>query len=226
MVGACRGAPRVTEEAGPGGGPAATEAAFLPAVPAGEGEPTEAAFLPAVPAGENEPTGEPAPDAAEVSCQGPLEPTPPNAEGPFYKAGSPERTDLTLPELTGERLELTGRVLTSDCEPIAGAAVDFWQTDAGGNYDNAGFNLRGVQFTDADGRYELFTILPGRYPGRPPHIHVKVRPPGGDELTTQIYFIGIDSGGQDSLFDERLAVESVQDENGAWLAVFDFVLSP
>jgi protocatechuate 3,4-dioxygenase beta subunit len=35
----------------------------------------------------------------------------------------------------------------------------------------------------------LETILPGLYSSRPiEHIHVKVRPDGGQEITTQLYF--------------------------------------
>ena len=57
-----------------------------------------------------------------------------------------------------------------------------------GNYDNVGFRLRGHQFTDAEGRYPLQTIVPGLYPGRTRHIHVKVQAPNGPILTTQLYF--------------------------------------
>jgi hypothetical protein len=46
------------------------------------------------------------------------------------------------------------------------------------------------EMVDEMGRYRLETIVPARYPGCPPHIHVKVNAPGGLVLTTQIYFEG------------------------------------
>jgi protocatechuate 3,4-dioxygenase beta subunit len=67
--------------------------------------------------------------------------------------------------------------------------LDFWQADAKGEYDSAGYRLRGHQFADVQGRYYLETILPGLYSSRPiEHIHVKVRPEGGQEITSQLYF--------------------------------------
>ena len=52
-----------------------------------------------------------------------------------------------------------------------------------------GDRLRGHQFTDESGRYHLETVLPGLYSSRPiEHIHVKVRPESGAEITSQLYF--------------------------------------
>jgi len=60
---------------------------------------------------------------------------------------------------------------------VGGALLDFWQADAAGDYDNTGFRLRGHQFSGADGRFRLATVVPGLYPGRTRHIHVKVQRP-------------------------------------------------
>ena len=91
--------------------------------------------------------------------------------------------------MQGTRLILVGYVLDQNCQPLPNAWLDFWQADANGEYDNAGYRLRGHQFTDAQGRYYLETILPGLYSSRPiEHIHVKVRPEGGQEITSQLYF--------------------------------------
>ncbi|MGH2560891.1 MAG: dioxygenase, partial [Thermomicrobiales bacterium] len=87
-------------------------------------------------------------------------------EGPFYSPDTPERTSLLEPDMPGTRLLVTGYVYSTDCTPISGALLDFWQADDGGVYDNEGFRLRGHQFTDDDGRFELETIVPGLYPGR------------------------------------------------------------
>jgi protocatechuate 3,4-dioxygenase beta subunit len=79
-------------------------------------------------------------------------------------------------------------VLTRSCRPVANALVDLWQADDGGEYDNKGFCLRGHVFTDAQGRYSFRTIMPGLYPGRTRHYHVKVQAPSRPVLITQFYF--------------------------------------
>ncbi|RPI86347.1 MAG: intradiol ring-cleavage dioxygenase [Chloroflexi bacterium] len=110
-------------------------------------------------------------------------------EGPYYKPDTPERNSLLEAGMQGTRLILVGYVLDQNCQPLPDAWLDFWQAAANGEYDNTGYRLRGHQFSDARGRYYLETILPGLYSSRPiEHIHVKVRPEGGQEVTTQLYF--------------------------------------
>ena len=86
--------------------------------------------------------------------------------------------------MPGTRIVVEGSVLTTDCRPMPQALVDFWQADDRGQYDNAGYRLRGHQFTDDTGHYRLETIVPGLYPGRTRHIHVKVQAPNQPVLTT------------------------------------------
>jgi protocatechuate 3,4-dioxygenase beta subunit len=115
--------------------------------------------------------------------------TQPQMEGPYYIPDTPERNSLLEEGIQGTRLILVGYVLDQNCQPLPGAWLDFWQADANGEYDNIGDRLRGHQFTDAQGRYYLETILPGLYSSRPiEHVHVKVRPEGGVEITSQLYF--------------------------------------
>jgi protocatechuate 3,4-dioxygenase beta subunit len=127
--------------------------------------------------------------------------------------------------MPGARLIITGQVLTTECLPVVGAILDFWQADAAGVYDNAGYTLRGRQEADASGRYRLETVLPGEYPGRTPHIHVKVNAPGGPVLTTQIYFAGQAGNAADSLIQPSLVTDFVEETDGSLSAVFDFILS-
>jgi protocatechuate 3,4-dioxygenase beta subunit len=103
---------------------------------------------------------------------------------------------------------------------VQGALVDFWQADGNGVYDNTGFRLRGHQFADAAGRYRLETVVPGLYPGRTRHFHVRVQAPNRPVLTTQLYFPGERANQRDFIFNPKLVIAL----RGANSASFDFVL--
>ena len=150
--------------------------------------------------------------------------TPSQTEGPFFKPNSPERTSLREAGISGTLLTVTGYVLSTTCQPIAHALLDFWQADGSGNYDNTGFRLRGHQYTDNQGRYALDTIVPGEYPGRTRHIHVKVQVPGKAELTTQLYFPGEARNDSDGIFSPQLLMQIQQTTNGQ-LATFNFFIA-
>jgi protocatechuate 3,4-dioxygenase beta subunit len=157
------------------------------------------------------------------SCAEKDEATLSQMEGPYYKRNSPQRTSLLAPGITGTKVVIAGSVLSTDCRPIARALVDFWQADAQGVYDNAGHKLRGHQFTDEAGRYSLETVVPGLYPGRTRHVHVKVQAPNQPILTTQLYFPDEPSNARDGLFNPHLLM-MVQDTNEGKAAMFNFVL--
>ena len=149
--------------------------------------------------------------------------TPAQTEGPYFKSSSPQRSSLLESGVTGTLLTITGRVLTTACQPISAAKLDFWQADDSGNYDNVGFRLRGHQFTDADGRYTLETIVPGVYPGRTRHVHVKAQAPNQSILTTQLYFPNEPRNATDGIFSSELLM-TVSDVSGGRTATFNFVL--
>jgi protocatechuate 3,4-dioxygenase beta subunit len=157
------------------------------------------------------------------SCGADESPTATQTEGPFYKRSTPQRSSLIEPGVTGDRLMLGGFVLTIDCKPVPGAVLDFWQADAKGNYDNEGFRLRGHVLADAQGRWRLETIVPGVYPGRTRHIHVKVQPPGGRVLTTQLYFPDEPGNQRDGLFAPALQIALTRSAETAQ-GSFNFVL--
>ncbi len=158
-----------------------------------------------------------------IACRPPAPPTTAVDEGPFFKAGSPLRTSLVESGMTGIHLWLSGFVASRSCHPIANVLLDFWQADASGNYDNAGFRLRGHLPSDAQGRYQLETIIPGEYPGRTQHIHVKVQAPGRAILTTQLYFPDSPRNASDSLFRPELIVRVERTADG-FAGRFDFVV--
>jgi protocatechuate 3,4-dioxygenase beta subunit len=148
--------------------------------------------------------------------------TPGQIGGVHYRP-SPLRHDVVFASLAGTRLTLEGFVLSTACHPVNRARIDFWQADANGHYDDSGTRLRSHQFTDTQGRYRLETILPGAYPGRTRHIHVKVRAPGQATLTTELYFPGASYNARDPYFDRRLLVR-LSEVHKQLLARFDFVL--
>lgn len=153
-------------------------------------------------------------------------PTAPQTEGPFYTPDSPERRSLLDPNQPGTPIIITGQVLSPQCDPIGAALLDVWHTNAQGEYDNEGYTFRGHQFTDAEGRYWIETIVPGLYPGRTRHIHVKVQAPQQPVLTTQLYFPQEPTNQGDFLFNPQLLMalsDSHEEKRTAFN--FNFVLT-
>ena len=150
--------------------------------------------------------------------------TPELTEGPYFTPNSPKRKSILPASAVGTRLTLTGRVLTTAGKPIPNALIDFWQADARGAYDNSGYRFRGHQFTNPKGQYSLLTVVPGLYPGRTKHIHVKVQAPSEPVLTTQLFFPGVAGNRSDGIFTNECLVKRWRLVKGRRLATFDFVL--
>lgn len=161
--------------------------------------------------------------AGTPECPDRDEPTPSETAGPFFKPQSPERNSLLEPGETAAQIRLTGQVLTPDCRPLASALLDFWHANPRGIYDLKGFRYRGHLFTDANGRFELITNIPGLYPARTRHIHVRVQPRGGPLLTTQLYFPNEPRNAQDGLFMPALLMRTMEAAGGVD-ANFNFVI--
>jgi len=125
-------------------------------------------------------------------------------EGPFFVDEKLNRSDIRTDPVTGAvstgvPLTLTfnvSRVAGNACTPLTGAYLDVWHCDSAGVYsDVAGSShkfLRGYQVTDANGVARFTTVYPGWYPGRPVHIHFKLRLFAGAtrsyEFTSQLFF--------------------------------------
>lgn len=170
-------------------------------------------------------TQPPASAAATPAClDDDDEPTVAQTEGPYFTPNSPERTALFKSGMGGTKLLLTGSVVTTGCQPIARALVDFWQCDDAGVYDNSGYRLRGHQFTDANGNFRLETVVPGQYPGRTRHIHVKLQAPNKPVLTTQLYFPGEARNRQDGIYRVECEISDYVDGSGGKTGLFQFVL--
>jgi len=146
--------------------------------------------------------------------------TPSQTLGPFYPRNVDERprqTDADLLAFDGERLLsrgvplfLAGRVLDRRGQPITQAEVEIWQCDGNAVYHHpAGgaeserdphFQGYGRALTEADGGFHFRTIKPVAYPGRTPHIHVRIAPRSGGALATQLYLPDEPGNARDFLF--------------------------
>ena len=129
--------------------------------------------------------------------------TPKMAEGPFYPDKLPLDTDNDLIRVTdnatpalGQITHLGGRILDSKGEPVRNALIEIWQCDNNGVYmhsrdrnvdkHDTNFQSYGRFLTSSTGEYYFRTIKPAPYPGRTPHIHVKVSIKDKTVLTTQL----------------------------------------
>ena len=162
--------------------------------------------------------------AAAQTCRS----TPRDQLGPFYTRGAPEQSELCASGSGGkEKLLIIGRVLGTDCKPLAGALVEVWHADANGDYsnftrgkkDDPACLLRASLKTDAEGRYAFTSIVPAEYPGRPRHIHYRVSHAAHATLVTQLYFTG-DRGAA-----EGLTAVLQRDAQGVARASFDITLN-
>jgi protocatechuate 3,4-dioxygenase, beta subunit len=162
-------------------------------------------------------------------------PLAPMTDGPFYpprdwrsRSGSDWDADLTRVQrggrtfvARGEHLALALAVVDTEDRRIDGAEIEIWQCDAVGTYrhpnvDDAqadpGFQGFGSARSGADGTLALRTIRPAPYPGRTPHIHVKLRHAAFGELTSQLFVAGDPGNARDFLWrqlgaEERAALE-------------------
>jgi protocatechuate 3,4-dioxygenase beta subunit len=142
-----------------------------------------------------------APPAAADQPPGQCRLLPQAVEGPYYFDPKLVRSDIAEGR-PGIPLRLELRIIESGtCVPIPNARVDVWHADAEGIY--SGYSgqgpgrdtstkgesfLRGTQMTDRDGRVTFISVYPGWYPGRTPHIHVKVFIDQKRLATAQVYF--------------------------------------
>jgi protocatechuate 3,4-dioxygenase beta subunit len=154
---------------------------------------------------------------------GELTQTPREIEGPYFRLGAPERSNLLEPGDKPE-LVLSGRVLNEKGTPIPGAVVNLWSSDAVGNYDMLGYRYHGWQACDADGHYEFTTIVPGCYePRNAKHLHVKVQGISSP-VTTQLYVGGEPGNEEDDYYSSDLVVACTTDADGTRHGTYDFVL--
>ena len=95
--------------------------------------------------------------------------------GPFFPPefafGANDLTVLEGSRVKGEPIEITGRVVQADGQPLDNLVLEIWQADADGRYDNPDFLGWGRAATDAQGVFRFLTIKPGAAGGRAPCIN-------------------------------------------------------
>lgn len=182
--------------------------------------------------------------------------------GPFHRPDAPELplSANIAGDLQGEPTIVRGRVLSASGSPIRNARLDVWQSDAEGFYDLQMSNiqgtvLRGVFYSDAEGRYSFRTIKPayypipddgpvgqmlaamGRHPYRPAHIHFIISADGCKSVTTELFVDADPYLDSDAVFGvrESLVVPFVRNDSDekvdrsdipSFTVDYDFVLEP
>ncbi len=160
-------------------------------------------------------------------------------DGPYYKPGTPHTAQVSATDTPGEPMLFHGHVLDRDGQPQEGVAIEIWHANGEGDYDLDGYVCRGHQYTDPRGRFAFRTVKPFGYgiaswsmagvvDYRSAHIHVKLRRPGEDTFTTQVWFADDPRKARDvaySRFAETNTVELDSDEaTGFVTARYDFVI--
>jgi protocatechuate 3,4-dioxygenase beta subunit len=121
-------------------------------------------------------------------------------------------------------------VLTSTSEPVSNAIVEIWQVDHHGAYLHSrtgnrerrdpNFQGFGRFLTGTSGEYYFRTIQPVPYPGRTPHIHVKVKRHDRELLTTQCYIKGHVQNERDGV------LRAIRDQRARDSVIVDFAALP
>ncbi len=109
----------------------------------------------------------------------------------------------------GHKLVLSGRVLGSGCEPLAGAVIEAWHADA--------TPVRTT--TDADGRFVLVTLAPAAALGQAPHLSYLVTHPAHDLRVHELYFTRESNRATDSV------AQLERDSTGVWRAAFGLTIA-
>lgn len=188
----------------------------------------------------------------EINAKRPEGATPNGMRGPFYRADAPELplgADISL-DGRGHALVIAGRVLDLDGRPVPHAAVETWQANGDGFYENQQpdlqpeFNLRGVFVTDAQGAFHYRTVRPGGYRvpddgpvgrlmaglgvplRRPAHLHFRISADGFETITTQLYDRADPDMARDPVFGVKqpLVVDIAKRDDGAFSLRYDFVM--
>jgi protocatechuate 3,4-dioxygenase alpha subunit len=157
--------------------------------------------------------------------------------GPYLHIGMTwaVNPDFAGPNVKGERISVSGRVVDGDGKPVNDAMLEIWQANSFGRYAHPedtrdlpldeGFSGWGRVCTDGDGRFRFNTIKPGRVPApngalQAPHLNVTIFMRGMlRHLVTRVYFDGDPANAEDPVLSrvpaERRATLMARGSNGA-----------
>jgi protocatechuate 3,4-dioxygenase, beta subunit len=148
----------------------------------------------------------------------------PMTDGPFYPPRAwrarwddwdadltQVRADGRTSSAGGEWLGLDLQVADTGGRIVDGAEVEIWQCDSLAVYRHPGVPLQpgrhdpgfqgfGAARSGRDGRLAFRTIRPVPYPGRTPHIHIKLRHGSFGEVTSQLFVAGDPGNARDFLW--------------------------
>lgn len=150
--------------------------------------------------------------------------------GPFYPIQRPTDHDWDLTRVkgasgiaAGQPIQVLGRIVDRQGNPIRGATVELWQANAVGRYAHPGDsanpaaldpNFQGFArlATDGGGEFKFRSIKPAAYDTpigmRTPHIHFSIDG-HRERLVTQMYFPGEALNAEDALLKAAQPRESV-----------------
>jgi len=176
-------------------------------------------------------------------------------EGPYYVPNAPTiQSPATMPMRENEKgtaLLFTGSVSDTDGNPLPDATVELWHADEDGYYSQFApnipeWNLRATVTVDSEANYAINTVQPAPYQiptdgatgkmiaaadwhaWRPAHLHVRVKAPGYQDLTQQLYFPGDVHNDDDiaTAVKPELMLDPQPNDKGGKTAVYNYVLDP
>lgn len=177
-------------------------------------------------------------------------------EGPYYIENAPALPwNGSIPmrdNEPGTPMKFFGQVRSTDGTPLTDATVELWHADSDGFYSQFApgipeWNLRGTWVVNDNAQFEIHSIQPAPYQiptdgacgqliaaagwhaWRPAHLHLKVKAPGHELLTAQLYFPGDPHNDDDiaSAVKPELMLDPIPTPDGQGVTVeYDFVLDP
>jgi len=131
--------------------------------------------------------------------------------------------DLWQPGDPGQRMNIRGRVTSIDGTPLGGIRISLRQANGEGDYTE---NYQTTLETDAKGRYQFGSVVPGNYIGAR-HVHLTVYQDGFEYFDTSILFKGDPNLGEH--YEDGTAIfleESTVKGETILFGRFDIVLTP
>ena len=182
--------------------------------------------------------------AAEILNDTACKATDDHVEGPFYRPGAPDLTDIYPTDSHGSILYFEGSIVDTDCKRLSATTIEIWHADDLGHYDNDDpghppapgfFRCRARIKATFDGQFKIRAVLPANYKPDPSqawvrvkHLHFKFFGESMQPLTTEIALLPDGYTATDVLYNPNLAaaLEESSEENNrrVFRAVFNFVL--